>query len=155
MPILRSVEKPSAPIPRPRVVFVGDVPATAAERALLDKMSIAMRLSDAETFVTAAFSGAEAHPDAEALAAARAEIKSLLARLRPEVVLALGSVATRILLGPSARGTLLPVADLHGVHAMGTFHPRDLLQVPANKRLAWADLQVVMAQLGLVGATGG
>jgi DNA polymerase len=39
--------------------------------------------------------------------------------------------------------------EYHGVPVMPTFHPAYLLRNPADKRIVWADIQLVMQRLGL------
>ena len=39
--------------------------------------------------------------------------------------------------------------EVRGVAMMPTFHPAYLLRNPADKRLVWADIQLVMTRLGL------
>jgi len=36
-----------------------------------------------------------------------------------------------------------------GAKVMPTFHPAYLLRTPGDKRLVWADIKLVMAELGL------
>ena len=71
--------------------------------------------------------------------------------IRPEVIVALGSTAATYLLGGKS-----PLAALRGRihHARGsklivTYHPAYLLRDPRQKKEAWADLQLAMAELGL------
>jgi uracil-DNA glycosylase family 4 len=71
--------------------------------------------------------------------------------VRPEVIVALGATAATYLLGGKS-----PLAALRGrIHqARGTklivtYHPAYLLRDPRQKKEAWADLQLAMAELGL------
>jgi uracil-DNA glycosylase len=71
--------------------------------------------------------------------------------IRPEVIVALGSTAATYLLGGKS-----PLSALRGRihHARGaklivTYHPAFLLRDPRQKKEAWADLQIAMAELGL------
>ena len=71
--------------------------------------------------------------------------------IRPEVIVALGATAATYLLGGKS-----PLAALRGrIHqARGsklivTYHPAYLLRDPRQKKEAWADLQIAMAELGL------
>jgi uracil-DNA glycosylase family 4 len=71
--------------------------------------------------------------------------------IQPEVIVALGSTAATYLLGGKS-----PLAALRGRihHARGaklivTYHPAYLLRDPRQKKEAWADLQLAMAELGL------
>jgi uracil-DNA glycosylase family 4 len=71
--------------------------------------------------------------------------------IQPEVIVALGATAATYLLGGRS-----PLAALRGRihHARGskliiTYHPAYLLRDPRQKKEAWADLQLAMAELGL------
>lgn len=71
--------------------------------------------------------------------------------IQPEVIVALGATAATYLLGAKS-----PLAALRGRihHARGvkliiTYHPAYLLRDPRQKKEAWADLQLAMAELGL------
>ncbi len=71
--------------------------------------------------------------------------------IQPEVLVALGSTAATYMLGGKS-----PLAALRGRihHARGsklivTYHPAYLLRDPRQKKEAWADLQLAMAELGL------
>lgn len=71
--------------------------------------------------------------------------------IRPEVLVALGATAATYLLGGKS-----PLAALRGrIHQVRgsklivTYHPAYLLRDPRQKKEAWADLQIAMAELGL------
>lgn len=71
--------------------------------------------------------------------------------VRPEVIVALGATAATYLLGGKS-----PLSALRGrIHAVRgaklivTYHPAYLLRDPRQKKEAWADLQLAMAELGL------
>ena len=71
-------------------------------------------------------------------------MQRLLAARMPERLLLLGDGAARALLGEPlarARGKL---HRLHGIRTVATFHPHWLRRRPADKRLAWHDLQLLM-----------
>jgi DNA polymerase len=74
-----------------------------------------------------------------------AEIARKQIRLvRPKRLLLFGGGAAQALLGkplPQARGH---VHKVEGVRAVATFHPRDLINQPSNKSLAWKDLLLLM-----------
>jgi len=72
--------------------------------------------------------------------------------VQPKVIFAMGDAAAQALLKTSdgiaqIRGKFF---DFQGIRVMPTFHPADLLKNPESKRAAWADLQLVAKQLGLV-----
>jgi len=71
--------------------------------------------------------------------------------IRPEILVALGSTAATYLLGGKAslsslRGRL---HEARGSKLIVTYHPAYLLRDPRQKKEAWADLQIAMAELGL------
>lgn len=71
--------------------------------------------------------------------------------VKPEVLVALGSTAATYMLGrksslSSLRGS---IHDLRGAKLVVTYHPAYLLRDPNQKKEAWKDLQMVMAELGL------
>ena len=65
---------------------------------------------------------------------------------RPKRLLLLGEGPSQALLGkplPQARGH---VHKVEGVRAIVTFHPRQLINQPSNKALAWKDLLLLMEE---------
>jgi uracil-DNA glycosylase len=71
--------------------------------------------------------------------------------IRPEVIVALGSTAATYLLGAKAslsslRGRL---HSIRGARVIVTYHPAYLLRDPRQKKEAWQDLQLAMAELDL------
>ena len=71
--------------------------------------------------------------------------------IRPEVIVALGATAATYLLGAKSplarlRGRL---HEARGAKLIVTYHPAYLLRDPSQKKEAWKDLQLAMAELGL------
>jgi uracil-DNA glycosylase len=71
--------------------------------------------------------------------------------VRPEVLVALGSTAATYLLGVKSalsglRGRL---HNCRGTKLVVTYHPAYLLRDPRQKKEAWQDLKLAMAELGL------
>ena len=71
--------------------------------------------------------------------------------IAPEVICCLGRIASQCLLG-----TKSPMRELRGkwhdylgIKTMVTYHTAYLLRNPAEKKKSWADIQKVMAELGL------
>jgi uracil-DNA glycosylase len=88
-------------------------------------------------------------------------LKQIVA-VRPLVVVTMGNLATKNLLGTEAgitriRGTWHPKETIevfrHAYDVMPTFHPANLLRAPENKRLVWQDLQAVGRRLVAHGVT--
>jgi DNA polymerase len=71
--------------------------------------------------------------------------------VRPEVLVALGSTAATCLLGvkSSVGGLRGRVHPCRGTKLIVTYHPAYLLRDPTQKKEAWQDLKLAMAELGL------
>lgn len=71
--------------------------------------------------------------------------------IRPKVIVALGAVAAKYLLGINDSMTNLRGHwyDFKGAKLVVTYHPAYLLRDPRQKKEAWKDLQMVMKYLGL------
>lgn len=71
--------------------------------------------------------------------------------VRPEVLVALGSTAALYLLGvkSSLSGLRGRLHSCRGAKLIVTYHPAFLLRDPRQKKEAWRDLQMAMAELGL------
>lgn len=91
-----------------------------------------------------------------------------IAVIRPRVIVALGAVAAKTLLGVNdsminLRGRFYEFSPMlpknaperdpawEGAKLAVTYHPAYLLRDPRQKKEAWRDLQMVMAELGLKG----
>jgi uracil-DNA glycosylase len=71
--------------------------------------------------------------------------------IRPEVIVALGSTAATYLLGGKSSLARLRgrIHEARGARLIVTYHPAYLLRDPSQKKEAWKDLQLAMAELGL------
>src|ERR1700678_79349 len=71
--------------------------------------------------------------------------------VRPEVIVALGSTAATYLLGvkSSLSGLRGRIHNFRGAKLIVTYHPAYLLRDPRQKKEAWQDLKLAMAELGL------
>jgi DNA polymerase len=78
-------------------------------------------------------------------------LEQQIAAVQPEMIVALGSTAATYLLGvKSALGALRgKIHASRGAKLVVTYHPAFLLRDPRQKKEAWADLKMVMAELGL------
>jgi DNA polymerase len=89
------------------------------------------------------------HVPGKRMSAAEREACAEIARrhiqlARPRRLLLLGDGPAQALLGkplPAARGH---VHKVEGIRAVVTFHPRQLINQPSNKSLAWKDLLLLM-----------
>ena len=71
--------------------------------------------------------------------------------IRPQVLIALGATAALYLLGVKSSLSALRgrVHSFRGAKLIVTYHPAYLLRDPRQKKEAWRDLQLAMAELGL------
>ena len=90
-------------------------------------------------------------PEPDEISACRPFLERQIELVRPKVLIALGRFAAQTMLGTTA-----PISRIRGqwheyagIKLMPTLHPAYLLRNPADKRLVWEDIQMVMAELGL------
>ena len=71
--------------------------------------------------------------------------------MKPKIVVALGAVAAKYLLGINDSMTNLRgrIYDFKSTKLAVTYHPAYLLRDPRQKAEAWKDLQMVMKYLGM------
>lgn len=159
--------------PNARLVFVGEAPGFHEDRQGLafvgkagDKLTDiirAMGLSRDEVFICNVLKCRppdNRDPAANEILACSSFLRRQIAIIQPEVMVALGSPAAKTLLH-----TTQAIGKLRGrfhdyflsgttgegpsVPLMPTYHPAYLLRNPSEKRKTWADVQMVMARLGL------
>jgi len=126
--------------------FVGEV------GELLKNMIRAMGLSRNQVYLTtmpACQPSKNGSPDVES--ACYAHLDERIKRVSPQVIVTLGQATSQAFLERSEsivdlRGTFV---QRRGITVMPTYHPAYLLKVKEAKKLVWADLQLVMAKLGL------
>lgn len=139
---------------------------------LLDKMIAAMGLKREQVFIANIAKchpmvnpenpearGNDRAPNAGEIAVCRKYIERQIAAISPKYVVALGGVAAKALISDTKslgalRGKFhllhLDTVELKNpVKILATYHPAALLRNPAWKKDAWADLQMVMAEMGL------
>ncbi|NWG92761.1 MAG: uracil-DNA glycosylase [Parvularculaceae bacterium] len=92
-------------------------------------------------------------PTQEEIAICRPFVERLIELTAPKAVMLAGGAPTQALLGATgimrARGQWKAITLASGfkVPALPVFHPAFLLRQPAQKRLAWADLQMLAVRL--------
>jgi DNA polymerase len=91
------------------------------------------------------------NPEPDEIATCRPFVARQVEIVRPRVIVTLGSVATHALLETRTPITRMRGVwqDYRGTKVMPTLHPAYLLRNPADKKLVWADIKLVMAELGL------
>ncbi len=149
--------------PRAELLFVGEGPGAEEDRQglpfvgpagqLLTKMIEAMKLSRDDVYICNVVKcrpPGNRNPEPDEIAACEPFLKGQLAAIRPKIIVALGKFAAQTLLRDATAITRLrgQWRKYDGIDLMPTFHPAYLLRNPADKKLAWMDLQEVMKRMG-------
>lgn len=150
--------------PDARLMFIGEAPGADEDRQgepfvgaagqLLDRIIVAMGLAREQVYIANTVKCRPPHnrdPEPDELAACRHFLERQVAAIAPDVIVLLGRIAAQAVLETDAslgklRGRF---HDWRGVPVMCTYHPAYLLRKPDQKRKAWADIQQVMARLGV------
>lgn len=159
--------------PAARVVFVGEGPGFEEDKQglafvgpagqLLTKMIAAMGLSRDEVYICNVVKCRPPEnrtPQADEILACNPYLQEQLSIIQPEIIVALGAPAAKTLLNTAdsigkLRGRFHECSlggtpgDESTIPVMPTYHPAYLLRSPEEKGKVWADLQMVMARLGL------
>jgi len=155
--------------PRARVVFVGEAPGAEEDRQgepfvgragqLLNAMLRACGLARQEVYIANIVKcrpPGNRDPEDDEAASCLPFLRRQLALIGPEVVVLLGRVAARHLLGITA-----PISSYRGrfrrwegMDVLATFHPAYLLRNPQAKRESWEDLKLLRRRLASSGAEG-
>jgi DNA polymerase len=150
--------------PRAELVFVGEAPGAdedaqgipfiGAAGQLLTKIIEAMGLQRDDVYIANIIKcrpPGNRNPQPDEIASCEPFLISQLEIIHPKVICALGTFAAQTLLK-----TKEPISRLRGrwhayqgIPLMPTFHPAYLLRNPGDKKTVWADVRLVMAQLGL------
>ena len=90
------------------------------------------------------------NPENDEVAACESFLFRQIDLVKPRAIVGLGTFAVQALLKiktpiSKLRGTW---HEVRGIKLMPTFHPAYLLRNPGEKRLVWADIQMVMKELG-------
>ena len=146
----------------PEILFVGEAPGADEDRQglafvgaagqLLTRMIEAMGFTREQVFIANVVKCRPPEnrpPLPEEMEQCLPYLKAQIARLQPKVIVALGAVAARGLLGLSGitrlRGKWFSFGD---IPVMPTYHPSYLLRTPSAKKDCWLDLQEVLKRLG-------
>jgi DNA polymerase len=115
---------------------------------LLDKILAAVDINREEVYIT---NVVKCHPpenrtpQKDETAACLPYLREQIQIINPQIIVALGAVATQAMLGPEARITKVRGTwhELGDIQVMPTYHPAALLRDPAKKRPVWQDIQSV------------
>ncbi len=150
--------------PRARLMFIGEAPGADEDQQglpfvgkagqLLTKIIEAMRLTRDEVYIANTLKCRPPEnraPLPSETAACRPLLLRQIELIRPEVICALGKHAAQAMLGTEEpigklRGRF---HDWKGIPLMPTFHPAYLLRNPEDKKIVWADMQLIMRRLGI------
>jgi DNA polymerase len=150
--------------PQADLVFVGEAPGAEEDKQglpfvgrsgqLLTKMIEAMGLSRSQVYICNVIKcrpPGNRNPTPEEVEACEPFLKKQLALIKPKVIVALGRYACQSLLKQEIKMSEIrgEWTKYEGIDLMPTFHPAYLLRSPGHKKEAWADLQKVMARLGI------
>jgi DNA polymerase len=148
--------------PLSRIMFIGEAPGRDEDRQglpfvgragkLLDKMLAAIHLDRTRAYITNVINWRppdNRDPSPEEAAMCLPFLRRHIELTNPEVLVLLGAVAVRHVMGKSdgimkTRGRWLEYNVVgRMVPVMPTLHPAYLLRQPAHKKLAWRDLQTI------------
>jgi DNA polymerase len=158
--------------PASRIMFIGEAPGAEEDKQglpfvgragkLLDKMMAAIHLDRSSAYITNVINWRppmNRDPSPEEAAACLPFLRRHIELMNPGIIILLGAVAARHVMGFSEgimklRGRWLEyrVGDVM-IPVMATLHPAYLLRQPSHKKLAWRDLQAAekrMQSLGLL-----
>lgn len=148
---------------RPRVVVVGEAPGAEEDASgrpfvgrsgqLLTRMLLAISLRREDVYICNVVKCRppnNRNPEPEEIAACEPFLRAQLRAIQPRVIVGLGKFAVQTLLNEPTAITRVrgQWREYQGVPLMPTFHPAYLLRNPADKKLAWDDLQQVMKRFG-------
>jgi uracil-DNA glycosylase len=153
--------------PSARLMIVGEAPGFDEDRQgepfvgkagqMLDRMlANVLKLGRADVYISNVVKCRppdNRNPQGEEIARCAPYLRAQLRLVNPDVVLVLGSVATRTLFQTTSgvkrlRGQWQELAWEGGkARALATFHPAYLLRQPQDKRLTFQDLQAVKQAL--------
>ena len=161
--------------PEARLMLIGEAPGAEEDRQgkpfvgasgkLLDKMLATIGLDRTSVYITNVIywrpPGNRSPTQAE-IAACQPFLERQIALLKPDLIVFVGGIAARALLGlkegvTKLRGrSFVYRSDAAGaIPALVMFHPAYLLRQPAQKRLAWRDLLTIHSKLKEITAGSG
>ncbi len=155
--------------PNADLMFIGEGPGRDEDEQgrpfvgvsgqLLDRMIHAIGMERTEVYIANVVKcrpPMNRNPEPDEAAAGLPYLRSQFVLVSPKVIVLLGKVACRYVLGEEApisrmRGHWI---ERKGIWFMPTYHPSALLREPAKKREAWEDFKMVRDKLAEVGGIG-
>ena len=147
----------------PDIMFIGEGPGAEEDAQgrpfvgkagkLLDKMIEAMGYQREDVFignVVKCRPPDNRKPLPEEMEMCLPYLRQQIELIKPKIIVGLGGTAMEGLLGKPVGITRMRGVwqDYAGIKLMPTFHPSYLLRDPSKKKDAWADLQMVLTELG-------
>jgi DNA polymerase len=149
--------------PAAELMLIGEAPGAEEDRQgkpfvgpsgqLLDRMLATIGLDRTQVYITNSIywrPPGNRTPTAAEITACQPFLERQIELIRPKLIVFVGSIAARALLGVKegvtklrGRQLLYHMADGSTVPAMVIFHPAYLLRQAAHKRLAWRDLLMI------------
>lgn len=155
--------------PNADLMFIGEGPGRDEDEQgrpfvgvsgqLLDRMIHAIGMERTEVYIANVVKcrpPMNRNPEPDEAAACLPYLRSQFVLVSPKVIVLLGKVACRYVLGEETpisrmRGRWI---ERKGIWFMPTYHPSALLREPAKKREAWEDFKMVRDKLAEVGGIG-
>lgn len=151
--------------PNADLLFIGEGPGrdedlqgrpfVGASGQLLDRMIHAIGMERTEVYIANVVKcrpPQNRNPEPDEAAACMPYLRAQFVLVEPKVIVLLGKVACRYVLGDES-----PISRLRGhwiekkgIWFMPTYHPSALLREPSKKREAWEDFKMVKAKLSEV-----
>ena len=151
--------------PEAELMFVGEAPGAdedlrgepfvgRAGQLLTDIIERGMGLPRSEVYICNVIKcrpPGNRNPEPDEVASCEPFLFRQIETVRPRVIVGLGTFAVQALLKVKTPISRLRGNwhELRGIRMMPTFHPAYLLRNPADKRLVWQDIQLVMKELGM------
>ena len=151
--------------PDAKLMFIGEAPGFDEDRQgepfvgaagqLLTKIILAMKLKREDVYIANCLKCRPPNnrsPLPTEIVTCQPILMRQIEIIKPRIICALGKFAAQTLLRTEEpisrlRGRFF---DWNGIQLMPTFHPAYLLRNPADKKLVWADVQLVMKELGIL-----
>ncbi len=144
-----------------RLVFVGEGPGFEEDRQgkpfvgaagqLLTRIIEAMKFARSQVYICNIIKcrpPANRNPEPDEIEACFPFVERQIAAIKPDFIVALGSIAAQTLLSTTASISRLRgrFHDYKGIKVMPTYHPAYLLRNPDKKREVWEDMKLLMKE---------